>query len=146
MLPAARADSAGSSGGYVSVADVRFDVVRVSEGVLQLALPDWNCFGVFMASGEEAVWAEFEPAALAGFAAAGIEVFVAGIFCLGDFNDVRGGHTGFHDQPVRIDRGCEDAELFPAYWGNGAGGFGSDRGGVGVRAEFLVQIFVPVRG
>src|SRR5579862_148099 len=96
ILAAERADSAGPSGGDVLAADVSFDVVRVSESVLQLALPDRDFFGAFVASREESIWAEFQPAALDRSAVARTEVFFVGVFCVGDFDNVRGGHSRFY--------------------------------------------------
>jgi len=81
--------SAGTaSGGDVFTGDVCGDGVLVPQGVLQLALPGGNGFGVFVEAGTEIVSAKFSFAGLGGYTAARVEVLASGILLVGGFEYV----------------------------------------------------------
>src|SRR5208283_4913784 len=71
------------------------------------------------------------------------EIFPAGILRMGHFHDVRRRDSRLHAQPVRIDRGRENVEFFPAHWRNRLDCFGSLCGGFALRSELLVPVSLP---
>jgi len=139
--------SAGTaSGGDVFAGDVCGDGVLVSQGVLQLALPGRNGFGVFVEAGTEIVSAKFSFAGLGGYTAARVEVLASGIFLVGGFEHVGLGNCRIYAEPVRRGRGCEDAEFFPVHRDNRADCAGGAGAGFSAGAELLVPVFVSVWG
>src|ERR1700757_5218378 len=139
--------SAGTaSGGDVFAGDVCGDGVLVPQGVLQLALPGGNGFGVFVEAGTEIVLAKFSFAGLGGYSAARVEVLAPGILLVGGFEHVGFGNCRIYAEPVRRGRGCKDAEFFPVHRDNRTDCAGGAGGSCSAGAELLVPVSVSVWG
>ena len=86
-----------ASRGHVPAHLIFGDVLLIPQGLLQLAVPGGDDFGIPVATGAQTVWAQFSSAGLAGCRAARIEVPAARLIRMGGELDGSGRNCRLHE-------------------------------------------------
>src|ERR1019366_6070430 len=138
-------DAAPAPRRYVPADRLSGGLLDLPQEFLRLAVSRGDGFGVSVAAGTPDVRTQLPPAAQAGRGAAQPQVSAARIVLVRRGLDVGGGDSRLPGRPLRHSGRREDAQLLPLPgpgWRHGGGAIG---GGLGVRAELLVPLPVPVR-
>lgn len=139
-----RAHPCGSSCGAIPVHELPGDRIFIPEGILQLALPSVDAFGISMARWPANPGAELPFAAMARPPPAHFEVSAAGVLHVGSRQYVSWSHRGVHGQPLWRDRRRSHVELLSLPWRNCRSRARRSGCGLGICAELLVPLSVSV--